>query len=341
MKITGENYEIWFLDFLEGRLNEEEIQKLRLFVSNHPDLATELDAYNPTISADTSIVFPSREKLKKEKYNDSAFFETAVVAAMEGDLNTDDLQALENWLIKNPEQQKYYDELEKIKLKPNPGIIFPSKDKLKKRTTVIAVWMRFAAAAAILLLSMLLFYPEKEAKKPENQTTAASITPQQDNPDEKPTVYAKSNNPPINRENQVRSQTGASFRAKSNKQIASFHKPDESRQMDPVETLQTRSCPVNSIYPEFAELVPVKSKETTSPSNAEIKLSDFLNNKIQKLKEDKPKWYFTREEVALSGLHLFSRLSGNHLTGRKGTDGRLTSISLNTQLLAISIPVNR
>ena len=76
-------------------------------------------------------------------------------------------------------------------------------------------------------------------------------------------------------------------------------------------------------------------------ANAEIPLTDFLNNKLQSVKGEGPKGFFSREEVILAGLHFFSRLPGNHLTGRKGTDGRLTSISLNTQLLAISVPLNR
>jgi hypothetical protein len=75
--------------------------------------------------------------------------------------------------------------------------------------------------------------------------------------------------------------------------------------------------------------------------NNEIPVSEFLNSKLQDLKVNGPKGLITREELALAGLHLFSRLPGKHLTGRKGTDGRLKMISLNTPLLAVSLPVNR
>ena len=51
MKITRDNYEIWFLDYLEGRLNDSEKEELHQFLASHHDLAAELDEYIPTISA--------------------------------------------------------------------------------------------------------------------------------------------------------------------------------------------------------------------------------------------------------------------------------------------------
>ena len=340
MKITRDNYEIWFLDYLEGRLNDSEKEELHQFLASHHDLAAELDEYIPTISADGSIVYPDKEMLKKETYNDPALFETAVVAAMEGDLNKEELHSLEKWLTKNPEELRFFRELEKTKLKPDLSIIFPAKNRLKKRTAMMTLWIRVATAAAILLLAMFLYDPGKKESIPENQTISASISPQPNIPAEKFTTDTQSASK-SNKENQVKRQTATIYRRKSSKQIASIHKPAETRQPEHLEILKSRSYPMISIFSEFTDLLVLKSPEIPLCANIEITLSDFLNNKLQEMKANGPKGFMTREEVALAGLHLFSRLPGNHLTGRKGTDGRLTSISLNTQLLAISIPVNR
>jgi len=59
------------------------------------------------------------------------------------------------------------------------------------------------------------------------------------------------------------------------------------------------------------------------------------------MKNQGPKGFFSREEVAVAGLRFFSLLPGKHLTGKKGRDGKLKSITFNTQMLAISIPVNK
>ena len=73
----------------------------------------------------------------------------------------------------------------------------------------------------------------------------------------------------------------------------------------------------------------------------EMPLSEYLKDKYQELKTSNPTEFITREEFTIAGLHLFSKLPGKRLTGRKGSDGRLKTISFNTQLLAFSIPVNR
>jgi hypothetical protein len=97
---------------------------------------------------------------------------------------------------------------------------------------------------------------------------------------------------------------------------------------------------VDFSVPEIPDLVPLKVSLPISSASNEIPLSDFLKDKLQELKANGKKTFITREEVTIAGLHLFSRLPGKHLTGKEGRDGRLKTITFNTQLLAFSIPVN-
>ncbi|MEI6275032.1 MAG: hypothetical protein WCP08_03530 [Prolixibacteraceae bacterium] len=341
MKITRDNYEIWFLDYLEGRLDEMKSEELRLFLVSQPDLAEELEAFSPALSADSNIVYPDKELLKKEQYNDPVFFETVTVAAMEGDLNEAEFHSLEKWLMNNPAQQKFFGELKSTKLKPDLQITFQAKNMLKKKIALSTIWMRMAAVAALFLLAFFLFYPEKTGKVPEVQKEAAVILQHPANPDEKNTTDSKMLRSVTSNVKFVSVPTSAIYRQKRIKPTVSAQTSQESRQPDSINLLLAKTSPVYSELPVFADLIPVKSPWAVMLANAEIPLTDFLNNKLQSVKGEGPKGFFSREEVILAGLHFFSRLPGNHLTGRKGTDGRLTSISLNTQLLAISVPLNR
>ena len=111
--------------------------------------------------------------------------------------------------------------------------------------------------------------------------------------------------------------------------------------MIPVEMLPTRLVTLYSYEPVFNELVLIKIPGPYYAATNKIPLSEFLRIKLQALKANGPKGFFSREELAVAGLRFFSRLPGNRLTGEKGSDGKLKSISFDTKILAFSIPVNR
>ncbi len=341
MMINRYNYEIWFLDYQEGRLSQENMEEVRLFLTRHPDLAEELENFAPVLSADNRVIYPGKEQLKRVRYDDPACFETAAVAAMEGDLDAVEFIILEKYLVKNPDKKELIRKLERTRLKPDPEITFPAKESLKKKTGGTKIWMRLAAAAAMLLLAFSIFFSEKTEREPANKFTAETILPQQSEPtrESNETIIAVKSST-VKPEPAQRANAGTPIKKLPAPGITEQVTPDK-RQPASIGMMETRSCTVNTFIPVFTDLIPVKFTEPVFFANAEIPLSDFLENKLQLLKENGPKGFFTREEFAIAGLHFFSRLPGHRLTGRKGNDGRLKSISLNTQLLAISIPVNR
>lgn len=64
--ITTENYELYFLQYMENRLDEEGRIAVEAFVSEHPDLAEEMELYaqSPRLTADESIVYADKQSLK-------------------------------------------------------------------------------------------------------------------------------------------------------------------------------------------------------------------------------------------------------------------------------------
>lgn len=340
MKITRDNYEIWFLDYLEGRLDQGGMEEVRLFLAHHPDLADELEAIHPVLTVDTNLTFPDKEQLKRTAYDDPAFFETTSIAAMEGDLTEEENNSLEKWLAKNPVQKEFFSQLESCKLQPDPEIHFPGRDQLKRKTTVIAVWTRIASVAAILLLAFFIFYPVKKSSNPTPSLTTGSIPQQVISPD-KNIVAANPANHKVDNKKTGQNLTALASRIKGPKHKIQPPVTVEKRPFIPSVTLQPRSVALNADTPAFTGLIPLKVKEPAYYASKEIPLSEFLSNKLKVLKANNPEEVPTREEVTLAGLRLFTRIPGNRLTGEKGHDGRLRTISFNSQLLAFSIPVNR
>ncbi len=337
MKITRDNYEIWFLDYQEGRLDMENEKEVQKFLYNNPDLAEELAAFTPVLNYDSHVLFPTKDRLKREQFDDPAYFETTALAAMEGDLSEDEIYLLEKWMTKNTSKQEFMSQLKNTKLQADLRLSFPGRDCLRKKTTLTALWVKITAVAASLLLAIFLFYPEKK-NLPINNIITQSVSPKEVMSSPKAgsgtnqVVTSIVKNKPI----QV-------IYYKYNK--AKVKNPDAefiiNRQPIVIETLQPKTSSVNSLLPTSTDLALIKINDPVYASTNDIPLSDFLKSKLQTMKTPGPKWFFTREEVTIAGLRLFSRLPGNHLTGKKGTNGKLKSISFDTKLLAFSIPVNR
>ncbi len=342
MKITIDNYESWFLDYAEEKLNPGELAEVRLFLIQYPDLAEELTDFMPTLTADNQLNFSGKERLKRTIFDDPALFETSAIAAMEGDLDREERIEFTKWLEKNPDQQKIVQELGKYKLHPNLEIGFPAKAHLKKRSITRSVWIRVAAAAAVLLIVLLTFYPEDQVRN-----SASSITKEVVSPDfqinqiktvvgEKNPTLASSANPGNPKTKKKRTDLSPQLPKKAQEIFLA-----ETRSKIVIQSLESKSALVQSYIPDLTNLMPVVEYAPVYAASNEISLSDYLKSKLKGLRASGPKVYYTREEVTVAGLRLFSRLPGNHLTARKGSDGRLKTISFNTHLLAFSIPVNR
>jgi hypothetical protein len=342
MKITINNYESWFLDYTEEKLSSDEVMEVRLFLSQHPDLAEELEVFLPALQPDNQLNYPGKEKLKRSVFDEQAHFEKTAIAAMEGDLSPEEQLQFVNWLDKNPEQQIFNQELEKCRLHPNQEIHYPAKARLKKKKITIPIWFRVAAAAAVLLSALLTFYPEDQDNK--MASTTANNTSQSDTQKNNTRIENSEKSLPLTSTSSVNI-----FKLKNKRVSISPRRPNkepktmlaEARQKLVIQSLESKSSLVKSYIPDLTDLMPVKEYAQVYAASNEISLTDYLRNKFKELRASGSREYYTREEVTLAGLRLFSRLPGNHLTGKKGSDGRLTSISFNTHLLAFSIPLNR
>ncbi|MDP4292592.1 MAG: hypothetical protein Q8908_16045, partial [Bacteroidota bacterium] len=173
MKINKNNYEIYFLDYLEGRLTPDEQTELLLFVDENPDLRALLEGEElVSLNPDNAISFFPKSALKKKtgageeidmKMNSSLNAENHeewMIRFYENDLNDVEKAKLADFLNSSPFYLKEFELFGSTVLQPDPKIVFSHKSRLKHNLLAMPVTRRVftavAVAASVVLFSTLL-----------------------------------------------------------------------------------------------------------------------------------------------------------------------------------------
>lgn len=187
--ITTNNYESFFLDYIEGRLDAGHIAALMGFLDEHPELKEELQGLELiTIEPDTSISYGNRESLKKTaimpygELNESNY-EEVFAAFAEGDLPANAIAEVKHFISMNPQLDHELELLKQCRLQPNNEVMFPGKSSLKKPVIIPFITRRLyygiAVAASMALLIGLSFLFEREPTKNNQVTVVEPMVPEQ------------------------------------------------------------------------------------------------------------------------------------------------------------------
>ncbi|HKL38497.1 MAG TPA: hypothetical protein VJ876_06330 [Bacteroidales bacterium] len=169
-KITRNNYEEFFLDYLDGKMTGEQQQELHRFLEDNSDLKEELAGLEHTLMAPAGMEasFPDKGQLKKSLTlpdQDYTLLDELCIARLEGDLSPVQQEEFELLLREQPRKQKTFRQYERTRLEPDTSLIFAHKEQLKKGG-VLSFFIRrnapyLAMAATVLLLAGLhLFFPK-------------------------------------------------------------------------------------------------------------------------------------------------------------------------------------
>jgi len=147
-KINSENYFEYFLDYIDGNLNDNEIEEVEQFIYVHPELRKELEGLEKTkLSPETHSYSYSENLLQIDlslPVNEENFM-FYCIAKIEGDLDVEQEQALNNYLINNPSKKADLDSYKYTQLKQDKNIILSNKRILKKPV--------FGATRRVLIIS--------------------------------------------------------------------------------------------------------------------------------------------------------------------------------------------
>jgi hypothetical protein len=160
VQISIFNYEAFYLDFLEGNLNEEETALFLNFMKEHPELHLEDTSLfamdNEFITLDQSF----KENLKQLNFNETRIslnnVEQFLIAQIEGLLSENKNAELDNFIAKDVALLTAQRQYEHTKMTADLSICYLDKSSLKQARR-IALWpiLSFATAASVALFFFL------------------------------------------------------------------------------------------------------------------------------------------------------------------------------------------
>lgn len=170
MKPDRSNYEIWFTDFLDGNLSELQVEELRVFLKENPDLNEELTGLTMVTLNPPDLTFTGRKELGKSAGSLSEEqFEYLCIANLENDLKPGQKSELDEIISHDEIKRTSFERIQKLKLKPTTAG-FARKSIVKKLTTGqkvfrLSVIGLSAAATIAIIISLFLFKSENTGRK--------------------------------------------------------------------------------------------------------------------------------------------------------------------------------
>jgi hypothetical protein len=168
--ITLENYEAFYLDFLEGNLSEEDARALATFFEAHPELKLDEEDL-PILSVDNSIGLTAFEKelLKKDDSNAIITPENAeffIVSELENQLNDKQKSEL-NKVVASSEELKSEKAFYQKTILPKESILYPNKSELiqEKKARIIPLWL-IGSSIAAASVGFFFFFQSPETGMP-------------------------------------------------------------------------------------------------------------------------------------------------------------------------------
>lgn len=149
--INESNYQEYLDDFMNGKLSEEMELAFVAFLDEHPELLGEVEPEYMEIHLEPTF----KHELKKEIPIDEKHLDELALAEFEGNLDAAQLTELEQRFGSHSEFLKSRKLFALTRLTPDLEVVFPHKNRLKKRTVFLS-FTRIAMPIAAALISGLL-----------------------------------------------------------------------------------------------------------------------------------------------------------------------------------------
>jgi hypothetical protein len=345
--ITRENYEIYFLDYLEGNLDNALVDDFIEFLQSNPDLKEELHLTGLVNLKAENLYFSGKKNLYKEKYDLETEFNQAAVAYLEGDMSDAEKSEFRAYLLTHPAKQIEMSLYELTKLKAEPKVVFKKKWKLYRhnRSKTIILWA--SRVAAILALAFLIYQvsdnlPVKNIT-PDFQAAISRPAEKNETPENANIpLKAEKNQEPM--PEKVISETPAKKTESKQQRVESLRESNPGH-MDH-EKLADARTPV-----EIPERIPARQVALASEQYANtslIPISTHVHELPGIVKEERFLGDLVKEKtglnnlspgsIARAGLNLVSSISKEKFNYETNPEGQITELSFDSRLLAFSIP---
>lgn len=343
MKIDINNYEAFFLDFVEGRLDDASTLEMLAFLRKNPDLKAELENFSDIRLEPAEIAYEHKEVLKKLEFNVPEVgirnFDDFCIAYYEKLLTKTEEEKLFAYLAQFPDKKRDFELFGKATLKADPAVVFEAKPFLKKKVkgavrTIILRWSA-VAAGVVLLVSVYYLSPDKDQPKIQHGTTVAA----------KEIIQDSKTNFADNKTIKITPQKGKiSDTAKPivlNSPVVESIAPEEESVALQAEMLPLlKPIPANSIeVSESPKPELLTSTEYISQNivEEEFEVLDYaekmFREKVLKTDENKPKKKLSLWDLADITLKGYNTIAEKDIVLHRKTDenGKLTAIAIETE----------
>ncbi|HNW56453.1 MAG TPA: hypothetical protein PKM69_01675 [Bacteroidales bacterium] len=179
MKIDRSNYEIWLIDWLDGKLSDYQAEEVISFLNENPDIKDEFEEMASVRIEPSEKPFQQKNSLKKTFAElDQTQYEYLCIAFLENELSEDQKAELKKNIGNDSEKKRTFELIQHTKLAPG-DIRYKNKNRLTKATPMQKIIrlsaIGLSAAAAVLLI--ILVHPYASERLPDEiKTTAQKIT---------------------------------------------------------------------------------------------------------------------------------------------------------------------
>lgn len=349
MKINRNNYEPYFIDYLDGILDEKLVDDFLEFLQQNPDLKEELSLFNSVHIEPEELDFDKKELMFKENFDLEKEFNKAAVSLIEGDISEEDKEKFENYISNHPEKEKDIALFKATKLKPDTSITFRKKSKLYHRSTGRAILLWSVRIAAVLILALTFYVvvdkssnninPENQLAKvedetPKNEKSVESKPVQQEKEKQEPEKSKVSVPEPAKKEIKKvvpEQKPGKSLRENSkgrieHEDIASvripLETPAEMKTIAATLDAQKPEISLGTMYIRFPDAIPYEEERF---------LADVV---VEKTGLDK----LSIKKITKAGLNIVTGISNEKFKYETNEEGKVTEYNYDSRLFAFTIP---
>jgi len=160
MTINRLNYELFLVDYLDGKLDPFLVAELLIFLEQNPDIKEEYDGIQNSVLEKEAITFPNKSILKKKSFSKNGIDDELAylcISSVENLLSEEEQNLLNKKIYDDVSLKKELLLFDKTVTVADQSIIFKSKSRLK-RTSIVPirqssykVYVGVAASIALLI----------------------------------------------------------------------------------------------------------------------------------------------------------------------------------------------
>jgi len=161
-QLNKHNYEAFYLDFLDGNLNQEDAAQLFRFLNENPSLKIEEENFDEIINFNEQLDDSFKNELKQVDFEldeiNQYTINSFLIAQFEKQLSANKEKEIEVFLVEHPKFKAEQQQIKTTFLNPDLSIVYPDKKGLKKSETRY-LWPLISSIAAILVILFLVMNP--------------------------------------------------------------------------------------------------------------------------------------------------------------------------------------